>query len=252
MKKSFLVLVVLVLASSTSYTNGFDSNANAAFARERIVVQTSHGDLTFALYAAVAPATAAHVLRAFDLGLYVTNHFFRIDRGFVAQVADCANGRRATMNAEQRAHALVKIKGEFSDVKHRRGTLSMARFDDVDSATTSFSVLLGEARHLDGKYAAFGEMTDGEETLKALERVETRREGIFVKPVERIEILATYVVREVGGGSGDASMASIASGGRRGEASGEACATALETCRARADSLAKELHGIRSARLPGN
>ena len=58
-------------------------------------MQTTLGDVTLALYDHddAARATAAHVLEAFELGLYDTNHFFRVDAGFVAQIADCAGGR---------------------------------------------------------------------------------------------------------------------------------------------------------------
>lgn len=52
----------------------------------------------------------------------------QVDKGFVAQVADVANGRSAPMNEEQRKEAEKTIVGEFSDVKHVRGTLSMGRY----------------------------------------------------------------------------------------------------------------------------
>ena len=217
---------------------------------ERIVLQTTYGDIVLGLYPDVAPETTAHVLEAFELGLYTSNHFFRVDRGFVAQVAACSNGRRLKMNDEQKAVSEKTVRGEMSDLKHRRGTLSMARFDDPNSATSSFSILLGNAPHLDGKYAVFGEMISGDEALRAMELVETQKEGIFVKPKERIEILATYVVHPKNtGGASSAPAALVSSDGREG---GTQCARELDECKARADSLAKEIHNIRSARLPGN
>ncbi|KAM0044199.1 putative peptidylprolyl isomerase [Helianthus debilis subsp. tardiflorus] len=57
-----------------------------------------------------------------------------MDKGFVAQVADVAGGRTAPLNEEQRKEAEKTIKGEFSDVKHVRGILSMGRYSDPDSA----------------------------------------------------------------------------------------------------------------------
>lgn len=56
----------------------------------------------------------------------------QVDKGFVAQVADVANGRSAPMNEEQRKEAEKTIVGEFSDVKHVRGTLSMGRYILLD------------------------------------------------------------------------------------------------------------------------
>lgn len=68
----------------------------------------------------------------------------------------------------------------------------MGRYADPDSAASSFSILLGDAPHLDGEYAIFGRVTKGDDMLRKLEELPTRREGIFVMPTERISILSTY------------------------------------------------------------
>ena len=166
-------------------------------------------------------------------GAYDTNHFFRVDKGFVAQVADVVGGRRAPLDAFQEEIARDTVPGEFQPtVVHRRGTLSMGRYDDPDSGTSSFSILLGNAPHLDNKYTVFGEMVAGDETLREMENAETRREGIFVMPRDRIEIISTYVKRA--GAAKDAD-----------------CVKALEDATHRADGLAMELAEIRQRRLPG-
>lgn len=231
-----VILAALLLLTRTAC-------AAPTLAPERYVLQTTLGDITLALYDdGVARETTKHIRNLLKTGLYATNHFFRVDKGFVAQIADVSSGRRAAMNSAQRALAALRVRGEFTESnqpRHARGRLSMARWDDPDSATSSFSVMLGDAAHLDGKYTVFGEVTDGEETLRRMEEVETRRDGIFVMPLERIEILATYeyVAEQVDDG--------LSSG------SGS-CKSELLACRERADSLAKELHGIREKRLPGN
>ncbi|KAJ7562713.1 hypothetical protein O6H91_03G081400 [Diphasiastrum complanatum] len=158
----------------------------------RVVFQTKFGDIEFGFYPQVAPKTVEHILKLVKLGCYNSNHFFRVDRGFVAQVADVVGGREAPLNAEQLEEGQKTIVGEFSAVKHVRGILSMGRYSDPNSASSSFSILLGNAPHLDGQYAIFGKVTKGDETLKKLEDLPTRREGIFVMPVERISILSSY------------------------------------------------------------
>ncbi|PIN24972.1 peptidylprolyl isomerase [Handroanthus impetiginosus] len=158
----------------------------------RVVFQTDYGDIEFGFYPSVAPKTVEHIFKLVRLGCYNTNHFFRVDKGFVAQVADVVGGRTAPLNEVQKLEADKTIVGEFSDVKHVRGILSMGRYSDPDSAQSSFSILLGDAPHLDGQYAIFGKVTKGDETLRKLEQVPTRREGIFVMPTERISILSTY------------------------------------------------------------
>ncbi|KAH7683584.1 Cyclophilin-type peptidyl-prolyl cis-trans isomerase protein [Dioscorea alata] len=158
----------------------------------RVVFQTKYGDIEFGFYPHVAPKTVEHIFKLVRLGCYNTNHFFRVDKGFVAQVADVAGGRTAPMNEEQRKEAEKTVVGEFSKVKHVRGILSMGRYADPDSAASSFSILLGDAPHLDGQYAIFGKVTKGDETLRKLEELPTRQEGIFVMPIERISIESTY------------------------------------------------------------
>ncbi|KAG6426290.1 hypothetical protein SASPL_110512 [Salvia splendens] len=175
----------------------------------RVVFQTNYGDIEFGFYHSVAPKTVEHIFKLVRLGGYNTNHFFRVDKGFVAQVADVGGGRTAPMNEVQRLEAEKTVVGEFSDVKHVRGILSMGRYSDPDSAQSSFSILLGDAPHLDGQYAIFGKVTKGDETLSKMEEVPTRKEGIFVmivviwivnviyslfffQPTERITIFSTY------------------------------------------------------------
>lgn len=158
----------------------------------RVVFQTKYGDIEFGFAKNVAPKTVEHITKLVQLGAYNSNHFFRVDKGFVAQVADVVSGREAPLNAEQRKVGEKTVIGEFSDVKHTKGILSMGRYSDPDSAGSSFSILLGDAPHLDGQYAIFGKVTKGYETLAKLEELPTRTEGIFVMPLERITILSTY------------------------------------------------------------
>ncbi|KAF5204127.1 Peptidyl-prolyl cis-trans isomerase cyp23, partial [Thalictrum thalictroides] len=146
----------------------------------RVVFQTNYGDIEFGFYPSVAPKTVDHIYKLVRMGCYNTNHFFRVDKGFVAQVADVVNGRQAPLNEEQREEAEKTVVGEFSDVKHVRGILSMGRYSDPNSAASSFSILLGDAPHLDGQYAIFGKLTKGDDTLRKLEQLPTRQEGIFV------------------------------------------------------------------------
>lgn len=182
------VIVVFVLSNSLILASSLSSDLGS----ERVVFQTNYGDIEFGFFPDAAPKTVEHIFKLVRLGCYNTNHFFRVDRGFVAQVADVVGGRTAPMNEEQRLEAEKTVVGEFSQVKHVRGILSMGRYSDPDSASSSFSILLGDAPHLDGEYAVFGRVTKGDDTLKKLEELPTRREGIFVMPTERISILSTY------------------------------------------------------------
>eukprot|EP00958_Prasinococcus_capsulatus_P025816 scaffold4470_cov255-Prasinococcus_capsulatus_cf.AAC.11 len=117
--------------------------------RERVHMQTPYGEIVLAFYPEVAPITAAHILKLFKLGTanlccgatcrarshaatpsaaggYDTNHVFRVDKGFVAQVAAVDGwNRKAKLSPAQQQEAAKKVPAEFSDVPHVRGTLSM-------------------------------------------------------------------------------------------------------------------------------
>ena len=128
--------------------------------REHIVLHTLAGDVELALYPSVAPHTSAKMLELTRLGVFDGAHFFRIEDHFVAQLST-AEDRSTPLTSVQKA-ALQPIPTEFSSLPHVRGVLSIPRKnDDSDSAASSFSILLGPAPHLDGKYTVFGEVVRG-------------------------------------------------------------------------------------------
>ena len=161
----------------------------------RAVLQTSFGELHLAFYETAAPSTVELVTKLLQLGAYNSNHFFRVDKGFVAQVAGVEGNLLFEMNEEQREYARRTVPLEVhQELRHdRAGLLSLGRLDDPNSGGSSFSIMLGPAPHLDMNYAIFGEVVEGLETLRSMEAVETKREGIFVMPVERITIHSTYM-----------------------------------------------------------
>jgi cyclophilin family peptidyl-prolyl cis-trans isomerase len=140
-------------------------------AAPRVIFHTIGGDLVFALYSKVAAKTVEQFLALNRNGVYDTGHFRRLEPGFVLQTGT-ANDRIIPLNAAQR-ELIHKLPGEYApEVRHKRGVLSLARpDDDPNGGGTSFSILLGDAPHLDGKYTVFGELESGADVLEALERV---------------------------------------------------------------------------------
>ena len=79
----------------------------------------------------VAPETCAHIYKLFALGLYDTNHIFRVDKGFVAQIQSVSRASVTTpLSPECDAEAAKTVPGEFTPVPHTRGILSMGRMSD--------------------------------------------------------------------------------------------------------------------------
>lgn len=183
---TILVFFLVTLLSSESY-------AAPRLGPERVVMSTDFGEIEIGFFPDIAPITVAHILKLFQLGAYNTNHIFRVDAGFVAQVSSVTNGRAAPLTTAMKKEDAKTVPLEVTkEVTHVPGVVSMARHDDPDSGRSSFSMLLGRAEHLDLEFTIFGRVTRGMESLKAMEKVETFTEGIFVMPVERITIHSTY------------------------------------------------------------
>ena len=171
---------------------GFSLRAAEAVPRlsqERIVFRTNVGDMIVALYPDIAPQHTAQILQLARLGVFDGTAIFRIEPGFVAQTDNY--DRRTPPLTDQQFRAVVKIPAEFSSIEHRRGLLSMARQDDVDSAEASFSFMLGKAPHLDGQYTVFGEVVAG---LDVLDKIEEQPVNENHVPQNLLEITKAEVI----------------------------------------------------------
>lgn len=176
------VIAVSVFAQSARAET--PSSAAPEVARERLVFTTDYGDLVFALYPSVAPQHVKQILNLARLGAYDSTHAYRIIPNFIVQITDVKN-RLHPLNAAQ-YEADQKIPGEFSmTLRHVKGVLSMARWDDPDSATSSFSILLADAPHLDGKYTIFGRLENGGTTVNRMLGVPRDGESPKVKIMVR-------------------------------------------------------------------
>ena len=129
-----------------------------------ITITMENGDVMKAeLYPEVAPNTVNNFLSLVQKGFYDGLIFHRVIRGFMIQGGD-PNGD-GTGGADQ------TIKGEFSsngvenEISHTRGTISMARAQDPDSASSQFFIVQEDSDYLDGNYAAFGHVTSGMEIV---------------------------------------------------------------------------------------
>ena len=125
-----------------------------------------YGTITVELDQEAAPITCANFVELAESGFYNGLTFHRIEPGFVIQGGD-PNGNGTGGSGHD-------IVGEFAengyknDLSHVRGTISMARSEDPDSASSKFFIVHEDATFLDGKYAAFGTVTDGMDVVDAI------------------------------------------------------------------------------------
>ncbi|MEW5318760.1 MAG: hypothetical protein WDW38_009954 [Sanguina aurantia] len=189
------IAVIVALCLSNSNADGVIQAADSQpkISNERVVFQLEQGDVEFAFFPEVAPVTANHIFNLVALGCYTTNHFFRVDKNFVAQNADVVSGRLSPLNEQQKEFASKNVPLEVkAGVKHHEGIVSMARGGSRDSGGSSFFIMYGSAPHLDMEYGIFGRVTKGMDVIHSLEKLPTRTEGIFVMPLARITIVNSY------------------------------------------------------------
>lgn len=131
----------------------------------RIEVE-GYGTIEVSLNANVAPITVSNFCHLVEEGFYDGLTFHRVVPGFMIQGGDPEGNGTGGSGTD--------IKGEFSSngvensIPHVRGTISMARSSDPDSASSQFFIMQEDASYLDGEYAAFGSVTSGMEVVDAI------------------------------------------------------------------------------------
>ena len=148
-----------------------------------IIEVNKFGIIEVELNKEVAPISVDNFVKLASKGFYNGLTFHRIIKGFMIQ-GGCPKGNGTGGPG-------YCIKGEFAangvnnPLKHTRGVISMARAMDPDSAGSQFFIMHQDAPHLDGQYAAFGQVTKGIEVVDAIASVKT---NYFDAPLEKVVI----------------------------------------------------------------
>ncbi len=150
----------------------------------RAVIETRFGNIELRFFPEVAPT---HVNNFIDLarkGSYDGTTFHRIIPGFMIQ-----GGDPNSKNPDKSRHGLggpgYTLKAEFNDKPHKRGTLSMARAANPDSAGSQFFICVADAPFLDRQYTVFGEVVSG---MEVADKIVNQPRDARDNPNERIEI----------------------------------------------------------------
>ena len=122
-----------------------------------------YGTITVELDADTAPITVTNFVNLAKDGFYDNLTFHRIMDGFMIQGGD-PNGD-GTGGADQTMKGEFSSNGVENEISHTRGTISMARAQDPDSASSQFFIVQEDSDYLDGNYAAFGHVTSGMEIV---------------------------------------------------------------------------------------
>lgn len=153
------------------------------------IVMQNGKKMTAELYGKEAPITVENFLSLVKRNFYDGLIFHRVIKNFMIQGGD-PHGRGTGGSGKN-------IKGEFANngvknpVKHTRGTISMARAMEPDSASSQFFIMHGNAPHLDGNYAAFGRIVEGMDAVEEIACVETDRQD---KPLQEQRIQSIRII----------------------------------------------------------
>lgn len=151
------------------------SSANAAGPEDTLYLDLKDGRVVIELYSEVAPGHVERIKALARKGFYDGVVFHRVIEGFMAQTGDPTGTGSGGSD-------LPDLKAEFNDTKHMRGTLSMARASDPDSANSQFFICFTASEFLDGQYTAFGRVVSGMEFVDAIKRGDASQNGVVVDP----------------------------------------------------------------------
>lgn len=161
--------------------------------KQIVTIEMENGKVMKAeLYPEIAPKTVENFVRLIKEGFYNGLTFHRVIPGFMIQ-GGCPKG-------DGTGGPGYCIKGEFAmngvknDLKHTTGVLSMARAMMPDSAGSQFFIMVDDAPHLDGQYAAFGKLIEGIDVAQEIVSVPRNRMNDMPKEPQR---MAKVTVEEV-------------------------------------------------------
>jgi len=161
---------------------------NQSIAQENIMIlKLKDGDVKIELFEDVAPNHVKRIKELADKGKYDNVVFHRVIDGFMAQTGDVKFGNSESKDFDLRRSGmggsdLPDLKQEFSSVPHERGTLSMARSSDPDSANSQFFICFKAAPFLDRQYTVFGKVVEGMEYVDMIKRGDDSNNGAVTDP----------------------------------------------------------------------
>ena len=162
-KISILFLSILLLTTALN-------------AKENIMIlKLKDGDVEIQLFPDVAPKHVERIQKLANDGLYDNVVFHRVIDGFMAQTGDVKFGNSSSKDfdlsrAGMGGSDLPDLKAEFNNMPHVKGTVSMARSSNPDSANSQFFICFEEASHLDRSYTVFGKVIKGMEFVEKIKR----------------------------------------------------------------------------------
>ena len=146
------------------------------YSKENIMIlKLKTGDVKIELFSDVAPKHVERIKKLANDGLYDNVVFHRVIDGFMAQTGDVKFGNSSSKDFDLKRAGiggsdLPDLPAEFNDLPHEKGTVSMARSSDPNSANSQFFICFQPAPFLDRNYTVFGKVIEGMEHVDKIKR----------------------------------------------------------------------------------
>jgi peptidylprolyl isomerase len=157
---------------------GFASSAAAQDASDTLYLDLKDGRVTIALDPTLAPKTVAHIQALVRKGFYNNTPIHRVIPGFMAQMGDPTGTGGGPGSG-------TTVPAEFGPTPFERGTVGLARTEDPNSGDSQFFIMFAANDYLNGKYTAFGKVTEGMDVVDKI-KAGTREENGLVEHPDKI------------------------------------------------------------------
>jgi peptidyl-prolyl cis-trans isomerase B (cyclophilin B) len=189
MRPVIIIVIMLMLLAGVSVLayerhKTFTKEDIKKMAETRAVIETKFGNIELRFFPEVAPNHVKNFIELAKKGFYDGTTFHRVIPGFMIQGGD-PNSRDPDRTKHGMGSPGYTLKAEFNEKPHKRGTLSMARAANPDSAGSQFFICVADSFFLDRQYTVFGEVVSGMEVAdKIVNQPRDKRDN----PDERIEM----------------------------------------------------------------
>ena len=159
--------------------------AKSSDSKEFLTIELNDGPVLIELFSKQAPKHVERIKKLASSGEYDGVAFHRVIDGFMAQTGDVEFGNIKDFNAARVGTGgsdLPDLKAEFNDSKHERGTCSMARSSDPDSANSQFFICFEPSSFLDNQYTVWGKVVEGMEFVDKIKRGKSSNNGSVSEP----------------------------------------------------------------------
>ena len=166
-----MIKKIIIIFLFTFFTNHLNAEENI------MILKLKDGDVSIELFSEIAPKHVERIKTLVKEKKYDGVVFHRVIDGFMAQTGDVqfGNSKLATFDLKRAGTGgseYPDLKAEFSELPHERGTLSMARSSDPNSANSQFFICFKSSPFLDRQYTVFGKVTKGMEFVDLIKRGE--------------------------------------------------------------------------------